>query len=108
MPLRRLSAILAVGALGLCLISAPLHADDTPAAATPAPVPTLPPLPAPMGVPMPGPKTDAPYAPQPILPGGVVIPLYPADSPYLNKDKVREPEKYIFWGPGEIGAIVNI
>ena len=68
----------------------------------------LPPLPAPMGVPTPGPKTDAPYAPQPILPGGVVIPLYPPDSAYLNKEKVREPEKYLMWGPGEIGAIVSI
>ena len=57
---------------------------------------------------MPGPKTDAPYAPQPILPGGVVLPLYPPDSPYLNKDKVREPEKYLMWGPGTIGAIVSI
>ena len=28
-----------------------------------------------------GPATSAPYAPQPILPGGVVVPLYPPGSP---------------------------
>jgi len=68
----------------------------------------LPPLPPPMEVPAPGPETDAPYAPRPILPGGVVIPLYPPDSGYLNHDKIREPEKYSMRGPGEIGAIVQI
>src|ERR1700730_17065736 len=38
---------------------------------------TLPPLPAPLSVPKPGPATDAPYSPSPILQGGVVVPLYP-------------------------------
>jgi endo-1,4-beta-xylanase len=53
--------------------------------------------------------TDAPYAPQPILPGGVVIPLYPPGSPYLNPAKVHLPEKYAFYdNPGEIGYIVSI
>jgi len=61
-----------------------------------------------MGIPAPGPKTDKPYAPQPILPGGVVIPLFPPDSAYLNHDKIREPEEYHFWEPGEIGYIVHI
>jgi acetyl esterase/lipase len=74
-------------------------ADDAPA---------LPAPPAPLNVPAPGPKTDAPYAPQPILPGGVVLTLYPPDSSYLNKDKIREPELYTLWGPGEIGNIVHI
>jgi endo-1,4-beta-xylanase len=68
----------------------------------------LPALPKPLGVPTPGPQTDAPYAPQPILPGGVVLPLYPPDSGYLNRERIREPEKYSMRGPGEIGAIVNI
>jgi endo-1,4-beta-xylanase len=54
----------------------------------------LPPIPAPMDVPKPGPQTDAPYAPQPILPGGIVIPLFPPDSPYLNKEKINIPEQY--------------
>src|SRR5688572_6141688 len=72
--------------------------------------PALPPLPAPLSVPTPGPKTDAPYAPQAILPGGVVVPLYPPDSPALNKDKIREPEVYNWYGPGRemIGNIVSI
>jgi acetyl esterase/lipase len=71
---------------------------------------TLAPLPAPMGVPAPGPATDAPYAPQPILPGGVVLTLYPAGSPYLNPDKVRQAEQYNMSQavPGRISSIVNI
>jgi hypothetical protein len=50
---------------------------------------TLPSLPAPLGVPKPGPSTDAPYAPLPIMPGGVVVPLYPPGSPLLKADRVR-------------------
>ncbi len=93
-----------VAVLGLLISFHSLAAAD--AAAEPA----LPPLPAPLSVPAPGPKTDAPYAPQAILPGGVVVPLYPPDSPYLNKDKIREPEVYNWYGPGRemIGNIVSI
>jgi len=71
---------------------------------------TLAPLPAPLGVPGPGPATDAPYAPQPILPGGVVLTLYPPGSPYLKMDRVREPEQYNMSAtvPGRINSIVNI
>ena len=71
---------------------------------------TLPPPPAPLGVPAPGPSTDAPYAPLPILPGGVVITLYPPGSPYLNKEKVRQAEQYNMSQavPGRINSIVNI
>ncbi len=68
----------------------------------------LPPLPAPLSVPAPGPKTDAPYAPQAILPGGVVIPLFPPDSPYLKQENIREPEVYQMWGPGQVGSVVHI
>ena len=66
--------------------------------------------PAPLGVPKPGPATDAPYAPQPILPGGVVLTLYPPGSPFLNKDRVREAEQYNMSQsvPGRINSIVNI
>jgi len=89
-----------VAALGLLSSLHPLSADEA----------ALPPLPAPLSVPAPGPKTDAPYAPQAILPGGVVVPLYPAGSPYLNQDKIREPEVYNWYGPGRetIGNIVSI
>ena len=71
---------------------------------------TLPPRAAPLGVPAPGPSTDAPYAPLPILPGGVVVALYPPDSPYLNKEKVRQAEQYNMSQavPGRINSIVNI
>ena len=69
-----------------------------------------PPLPAPLSVPKPGTAADAPYAPTSILQGGVVIPLYPAGSPFLKADKVREAEQYNMSGavPGRISSIVNI
>ena len=68
------------------------------------------PLPAPLGVPKPGPTTDAPYAPQPILQGGVVVPLYPPGSPFLKAERVREAEQYNMSQavPGRISSIVNI
>src|SRR5947209_13056641 len=63
----------------------------------------------PLGIPKPGPATDAPYAPQPILPGGIVVPLYAPDSPRLNRAKIREAEKYNMGGsPGRIQSIVSI
>jgi acetyl esterase/lipase len=70
----------------------------------------LPPLPAPMAIPKPAPAGDAPYAPQPILPGGVVVPLYPPDSPMLKADKIRTPEVYNMSQavPGRISSIVSI
>src|SRR3954454_589217 len=70
----------------------------------------LPPLPAPQNIPKPGPVTDAPYAPQPILPGGLVVPLFPPGSPFLKADKVKEAEVYNMSQavPGRISSIVNI
>src|SRR5215813_6501205 len=67
-------------------------------------------IPAPQGVPKPGPATDAPYAPQAILPGGVVMTLFPPDSSYLKKDKIREAEQYNMSQavPGRVSSIVNI
>ena len=91
-----------------------LAAQDSPrpvavATATPAQA-KLPPLPAPLAVPKPGPATDAPYAPLPILSGGVVLPLYPPGSPFLKADRVREPEQYNMSQsvPGRINSIINI
>ena len=88
------------------LVAAPLAAQDAPSAAAPA----LPPLPAPMNIPAPGPDTGAPYAPQPILPGGVVVTLFPPGSHYLNAEHVHEPEVYSMDRnvPGRISSIVNI
>ncbi len=67
-------------------------------------------LPAALGVPGPGPTNEAPYAPQPILPGGVVVPLYPSGSPFLNAQRVREAEYYNLSKavPGRISWITNI
>jgi endo-1,4-beta-xylanase len=71
---------------------------------------TLAPLPAPLHVPQAGPERDGPYAPQPILPGGVVVPLYAPGSQLLNNARVREPEHYNMNQavPGRINSIVNI
>ena len=72
--------------------------------------PALAPLPEPLNVPKPSPQTNAPYAPQPILPGGIVVPLYPPGSPFLNSARVDEPEHYNMSAsvPGRINSIVNI
>jgi alpha/beta hydrolase fold len=52
----------------------------------------------------------APGTPQPILPGGVVLPLYPPGSPFLKSDLVHEAEQYNMSTavPGRINSIVNI
>ncbi len=70
----------------------------------------LPPLPAPLGIPSPAPATGGPYAPQPIVPGGIVVTLYPPGSSRLAADRVREPETYNLSQavPGRISSIVNI
>lgn len=72
----------------------------------------LPPLPAPMAVPGPGPAAapGSAYAPQAILPGGVVIPLYPPGSPFLKADKIHEAEKYNMSQvvAGRVSSIVSI
>src|SRR5580658_9501893 len=75
-----------------------------------APRTPLPPLPAPLDVPKPGPATDAPYAPTAILPGGVVVTLYPPGSPYLKMDRIRESEQFNMSqaAPGRVSSIVNI
>ena len=66
-------------------------AQDNPVHPTTVPHVALPPTPTPLGVPKPGPATDAPYAPQPILQGGVVVTLYPPGSPYLKLDRSTRP-----------------
>ena len=74
------------------------------------PASALPPIPPPIGVPAPAATNDAPYAPQPIVQGGIVIPLYPPDSPHLKKDRIREAEQYSLSKsvPGRINSIINI
>ncbi len=70
----------------------------------------VPPLPVPLNLPKPAPATNEPYQPQPILEGGIVVPLYPANSPLLDLKRVREPEVYTMSAsvPGRISNIVNI
>src|SRR3954454_23952441 len=70
----------------------------------------LPPLPPPQAVPKPAPDTGGPYAPQAILPGGVVVPLFRPDAPSLKTDKVHVPEVYNLSQavPGRISSIVSI
>ena len=87
----------------LCLFLPALFAQETPRAA-------LAPLPPPLSLPKPGPATEAPYAPQAILPGGIVVPLYPAGSPFLKAERVGEAEVYNMSQavPGRISSIVNI
>ena len=91
-------------------VSAFLWALLSPLAMITANAQNLPPLPAPSSVPKPGPTTNAAYAPQPILPGGVVVALYPPGSPFLKMERIREPEQYNMSQavPGRIGSIVNI
>ncbi len=84
------------------VVSTSVILAQEPAANAPVTRAPLPPLPAPLSVPQPGPTNDAPYAPQAILPGGIVIPLYPPGSPFLKADRVREAEQYnldpLQWG----------
>ena len=70
----------------------------------------LPPLPAPQSVPRPAPDTGRPYAPQAILPGGIVVPLFAPKSPYLKADKIHVPEVYNMSRTvhGRISSIVSI
>lgn len=92
------------GCLLLTIIAAAAQQIPASTAASLVPIPTA------LGVPKPGPTNDAPYAPQPILQGGVVIPLYSPGSPQLKAERVREAEVYNMSKavPGRISSIVNI
>jgi len=93
-------------ACGLLLASGAALAQD--AGSSVAPVHLS--LPAPLSVPRPGPTNDAPYAPQAIVQGGIVLPLYAPDSPWLKQDRTGEAEHYNLSKavPGRINSIVNI
>jgi endo-1,4-beta-xylanase len=96
--IRRVFAVLVISAMAVT----GLNAQNTRA--------PLAPLPAPLAVPKPGPMTDVPYAPTSILPGGVVVTLYPPGSTYLKMDRIREAEQYNMSpaSPGRVNSIVNI
>jgi acetyl esterase/lipase len=97
---RPLAALAAAATLALA-VTTPLHGQGRPA---------LPSLPAPLGIPAPGTAGREPYAPQPIVAGGIVVPLYPAGSRFVKADRVREAETYNMSQtvPGRIASIVNI
>lgn len=66
--------------------------------------------PDPQMIPGPGPVTDAAYAPQALMPGGIVIPLFPPDSPHLNSERVHEAEIYEISSqvPGRVQRLKNV
>jgi len=70
----------------------------------------LPPPPAAQSIPKPAAANGQPYAPQAILPGGIVVPLFAPDSPLLNAAKLSTPEVYNMSQavPGRISSIVSI
>ncbi|GAB5561375.1 MAG: alpha/beta hydrolase [Synoicihabitans sp.] len=65
---------------------------------------------APQLVPVPAAKTGAAYQPQALLPGGIVIPIYPPDSAFLNQARVHEAEVYEMHGqvPGRVQRLKNV
>ncbi|MCC5022475.1 MAG: hypothetical protein J6386_06615 [Candidatus Synoicihabitans palmerolidicus] len=67
-------------------------------------------MPAAQAIPAAGPAAPPghPYAPVALAPGGVVVELYPADSPYLNADRIHEAEIYGSYGGTMPGYLVNI
>jgi len=88
----------------------PLYGQDNPPPAAGHQQAELPRPPGPLGVPKPAEATEKPYAPQPILQGGIVVTLFPPDSHYLKADRVHEAEQYSLSRdvPGRINSIVNI
>ncbi len=61
-------------------------------------------------IPQLGDVADGVYQPQAMMVGGVVLPIYPADSAELKRDRVGEAEEYRMAKdvPGRINQIVNI
>lgn len=108
--MKRLAAGSFATALLFSILPISTALGQSPSPATETARPGIPPLPQPLSVPKPGPETSTAYAPEPILPGGIVIPLYAPGSPFLKMDRVREPEKYNMSQtvPGRINSIVNI
>jgi hypothetical protein len=92
------------------VVSASPQTPRTPATPPPATQSVLGPAPEPQRVPAPGPAGERSYAPQAILPGGIVVPLFPPGSPRLKVDRLKEPEVYTMTRgvPGRIASIVNI
>ena len=56
------------------------------------------------------PGAATPFVPQPIVPGGQIVPLFPPSSKYLKKERIGEAEQNNLQKtvPGRIQSIVNI
>ncbi|HSH93211.1 MAG TPA: alpha/beta hydrolase, partial [Roseimicrobium sp.] len=54
--------------------------------------------------------SDGPFQPEMIAPGGILLPLYPPDSPLLKKERLHEAEKYntATGGKRPITNVINI
>ncbi|MBL9194419.1 MAG: alpha/beta hydrolase fold domain-containing protein [Opitutaceae bacterium] len=53
----------------------------------------------------------APFVPAPILPGGMVLPLFPPDSPHLKRERLHEVEQYnttLTGGSARIQSVIGI
>jgi len=71
----------------------------------------LPPIPPAQMIPKPGPMVKGKaYQPQALLPGGIVMPVWPAGSSFLNARRVHEAETYTMDPvvPGRVERILNI
>jgi len=109
----RRGAVLAVCSLMLASVAAqqpPPQGTQPPAQQQPPRPPTsvLGATPAPLGVPAPAPAGDKPYAPQPLLQGGIVVPVFPPDSPLLKADRIKEPEVYTMGAGARISQVVAV
>lgn len=51
---------------------------------------------------------DVPFIPEPLLPGGKVLSLYPADSPRLKRERLHEAERYNTSLKNKSDKIVNV
>ncbi len=94
-----------------------LRAQNTPPPAAPAagaPTPSAQAQPAGRGnrrggpALQPNPQTDKPYQPAMLVPGGIILTLFPPDSHYLNPEKITVPEKYNGASATSVGSIVSI
>lgn len=54
------------------------------------------------------PKEGKAFVPEPVLPGGLVLPLYPPDSPRLKRERIHEPERYNTSLKGKSDKTLNV
>jgi acetyl esterase/lipase len=55
-------------------------------------------------------QTQGPFVPQPLVPGGQIVALFPPTSPRLKKERLAEPEVVNLQSsvPGRVQSIVNV